>query len=185
MANTTGKNPAPNKGTQAKANEEELPDFSKWTPLQIGFAPYWHPEPGKRFFGEIVQRDDRDPEFVRYLVKTHKTEECRRGPNNDDTAKGAVGEKVIVNKGDTFSISVYYSLADEFDFHLFFAEKTGRHVPILVEALKTVKTKGGQDVWQWRVLVSPEDKQALDGRRDEYRRFKTGEGDGGRPELEA
>ena len=177
-------NPAP---TAHVAKDSDLPDFTKWSALQIGYAPYWHPEAGKKFYGEIIAKDERDPEFVRYQIRNMKSQEsCRRGPNNDDTSKGAIGEEVAVPKGESFSISVYYALAEEFDYHLFYAQKTGRHVPLLVEALKTVKTKAGQDCWQWRALVSPEDKRLLDGHRDEYRRLRNGEtNETDRPSLES
>lgn len=179
------KSPAPNPDMKTASADDGLPDFSTWTPLQIGFAPYWHPEPGKKFYGELIARDERDPEFTRYLVRTLRTETCRRGPNNDDTEKGAIGEEVIVNKGDTFSISVYFSLAEEFNFHLYYADKTGNHVPILVEAEKKVRTKKGQDVWLWKVLCEPTVKKQLDGKRDDYRRFVTGTDEENRPELES
>lgn len=153
------------------AAAEGLPeDFANWTELQIGFAPYWAPAEGKKFFGEIINRDDRDPDFTRYLIRSHRPEDCRRGPK-------LTGEEVKIRKGDNFSIGVFAALRDEFDYHLFFTEKTGKHVPVVVEAVKKIpmqkKTDEGEDmtVWTWRALCSPEMKKELDKYRDEWRRI--------------
>jgi hypothetical protein len=171
----------------AKMNAgEELPDFSSWSPLQIGFAPYWHPEVGRSFFGKLIARDDRDPAFVRFLVQSLRTEKCHRGPRLGEDGQPA-GEDVIVSKGETFSISVYHSLAEEFNFHLFYGERTGEGVPVYVTAKKKTKTqKEGRTVWNWEVKCEPSVKAQLQGHRADYRTFlTTGEAPAERPQLDA
>jgi hypothetical protein len=107
-------------------------------------------------------RDDRDPAFVRYLMQAVQPTECHRGAKNDE----GVAESVTVEKGEYFSISVYYALKDAFDFYLDAAVR-----PIIkLTALKEVKTSTvGQTCWTWRLQVSPEDKKRLESARDKVR----------------
>lgn len=183
MATTTKPNEpanATNKGSAAAASgtdTDDEPDFASWSKLQIGFAPYWHPEEGKHFFGEIIAKDARDPEFIRFQVRNlKKVETCRRGPNNDDSTRGATGESVTIPKGDSFSVSVYYSLAEEFEYQLYLARKLGQNVPMMVKALKTVKTSSNKECWTWEVRVSPQDRVLLDQHRDAFMALRS-EGD--------
>ena len=151
--------PAGDKGAPAF----ELPDFESWEKEQVGFAPYWNPEPGKWFYGTVVSRDERDPEFVRYLVKTYAPITVQRGPKED-------AELIELKPGDLFSISVYYSLAEPFDFILEHFVLLGKEVPMMVKALKEVKTKkAGQTCWTWEMRLPPEWKKALADKRTELR----------------
>ncbi len=176
--------PAPTLNMTGKAGEV-MPDFDKWTDLQIGFAPYWHPKAGEWIYAELIAIDARDPQFIRFQFKSLKTMECRRGPANEDESAGAVGEVVTVNPGETFSVSVYYSLMDEFRFHNYYRNKTGQPVPIRVDALKKVKTasKEGRMVWNFRVRTTDEIRAALEPFRDDYRALMAGD-DTERPQLD-
>src|SRR5688500_4170909 len=78
---------------------------------QIGFAPYWKPEEKKSIICRVSARDERDPEFKRYLVQVEQTTPCKGGPVEN-------AEDVIVKKGEHCSLSVYYALAEPFDFLL-------------------------------------------------------------------
>ncbi len=172
MANATKTQVDSTKNKMVGASADDVPDFDKWTDLQIGFAPYWHPKVGGWIFGQLIGKDSRDPEFVRYQFKALKDTECRRGPSNENEGEGPTGESVLVKKGETFSMSVYYSLADEFDYHLFYASKTGNAVPVRIEAIKKVPTKK-YVVWNFRAQVSPDTAQQLNQNRDEWRRLKS------------
>lgn len=125
-----------------------LPDFAKWEEEQVGFAPYWNPEKDKWFYARIIEKDERDSEFVRYLMQAGVDTPCKRGP-----ADGA--EDITVKKGEYFTISVYFSLQDLFDLYL----ETGIRPFMKVTAKDTVKTStAGRTCWLWSLLVSPETK---------------------------
>ena len=145
------------------ADVSGVPNFDKWVEEQVGFAPYWNPEPEKWFFARVVARDERDPEFVRYLMQAGMPLNCKRGPADD-------AEDVAVKPGEHFSFSVYHSLRDTFDFYL----ETGLSPFLRVQSIKEVKTKTtGQTCWTWKVLVSPQDKKILEKKREEMRQLAT------------
>jgi hypothetical protein len=138
-----------------KSTEMAVPDFSKWEEEQVGFAPYWNPEPLKWFLGRVVARDERDPDFVRYLMRAELDTPCKRGPVND-------AEDVMIRKGEFFSISVYHSLEGLFNTYL----EIGVTPAMKVTAVKEVPTKkSGQTCWTWKVQISPEDKKLLNKKR--------------------
>lgn len=142
------------------SNAIQLPDFSKWEEEQVGFAPYWSPEPEKWFLAQVVSIDKRDPEFVRYLMKASIDTACKRGPVDES-------EDVIVKSGEYFTISVYYSLQYLFDTYL----EMGCTPVMRVTAVKEVKTKNSQTCWTWKVQVSPEDKKMLTKKRVEASKY--------------
>lgn len=135
-----------------------LPDFDKWTDEQIGFAPYWKPEEGKWFFGMPIAIDNRDPKFIRYQFVAGADTPCRRGPSDEENDRS---EAVIVKTGETFSVSVYYSLRDVFDQYLQYGAETGKPVLVRVDALRTVPTKNQPECWQFRARLSPEQSKTL------------------------
>ena len=164
------------KSVQSKAapvGNDDMPDFSKWTKRQIGFAPYFQPEAGQSWFGKIVARDERDPAFMRYLVVAGRAMTCYRGPADD-------AEKVEIGKGEQFTISIHRGVEDEFDLYL----ESGLQPYCLCTATKKGKTKTGNDFWHYQVQVSPEDDvKLLSYVRDrEARRLG---GSSGRPALES
>lgn len=139
----------------------ELPNFDEWEKEQVGFAPYWSPDTDKWFYGSVQARDERDPEFVRYLCKALMPMTVQRGPAED-------AEKIDIKPGEYFSISVYYSLAEPFDFILEHFVLKGIEVPMRIKALKSVKTKKvGQTCWTWEMLLPKEMKKALAEKRNE------------------
>ena len=148
--------------------DQEIPNFDNWSEEQIGFAPYWNPKPEAWFYAVPVSRDERDSEFVRYLMRAEMDTPCQRGPNEEDES---LNEKVLVKKGEHFSISVYHALAEPFDFYLACPTDAGFEVPLRATATKKVKTKSGNQCWQWKVQVPPDTKKKLDARRVEMRQL--------------
>ncbi len=181
MANTSTKNAtnkANNDKTQMDGKAEDLPDFSKWTKHQIGFAPYWRPtDPGSWCYMEVVSKDTRDPMFHRFLCTAMKTTDCRRGPGNSDESVGIVGEAVNVPTGDAFTVSVYHSLAEEFGFFQWLRAEHNIRVPMKLTAVKKTPTKNLDDngeprkVWNWELLSDPKHRPAIEKHRDEYRKL--------------
>lgn len=157
--NATNKAPNPATG----ANDEI--DFSTWEEEQVGFAPYWNPEPGKFFVGTPVARDERDPSFLRYLIKAGMDTDCKRGPVDD-------AEPVLVKKGEFFSVSVYYALAEPFDLMLEEIVSKGIDILAKVTAIKTAKTKEKNDVWQWKMHLPPEHKKLMTAAKEEIRKAR-------------
>ncbi len=157
-------NPSVGKGGEA------LPDFDKWSDEQIGFAPYWKPAEGKWFFGAPVGIDLRDPKFIRYQFLAYVDTPCQRGPSDEDDERS---ESVVVKKGETFSLSVYFSLREVFDQYLEYGAETGKPVPVRVDALKTVPTKNQPKCWQFRARVEPTMKKSLTEWRAKNRKFLT------------
>jgi len=149
---------AADKGQNQNPATDGLPDFDKWTDEQIGFAPYWKPAEGKWFFGMPVTIDMRDPKFVRYQFIAGADTPCQRGPSDEDDERS---EAVIVKKGETFSLSVYYSLRDAFDQYLQYGAETGKPVLVRVDALRTVPTKNQPKCWQFRARLSPQQSKEL------------------------
>jgi hypothetical protein len=138
--------------------EKGMPDFDKWSEEQVGFAPYWKPAEGKWFFGMPIAIDMRDPKFVRYQFIAGADTPCQRGPSDEEDERS---EAVTVKKGETFSLSVYYSLRDVFDQYLQFGSDTEKPILCRVDAVRTVPTKNQPKCWQFKVRVSPEQKKEL------------------------
>ena len=144
-------------------------DYSKWSQIQIGFDPYWHPVEGAFCVGTIVNKDDRNPNFIRYQMKAFAQVECNRGPR-------ASGQAVTVKKGETFTIGVYESMKKEFDFHLYMQSVVKKDIPIRIDAVDKSETNNidevtgeKRNVWNWKVCTPPEMKALLDANRDKYR----------------
>jgi hypothetical protein len=182
MANPNVKPPVVNMGKGPRG--EDLPDFDKWDKIQTGFAPYWWPEVGKWCFGRVVAKDIRNPDHIRYLMIAGAEHDCRRGPKNEDEKAGAVGEAVVVKKGDTFSFSAPYSLADEMDFHLWLLANEQTEINIRVLAEKKTKTNhpsGSRFVWHLDVRNDPEFTPLLNSHRPKFLQLKGGGED--RPQI--
>lgn len=145
---------------KAKFAAEGLPNFDEWSEDQVGFAPYWKPEEGEFFYGALVAKDTRDPNFIRYLVKAFSPHTCQRGP-----ADGA--EMVKIEPGDFFSISVWAQLEAKFDEYLSYPFE----VPLRALAVKKTETSTqGRKVWNWSLRVPPDIKLLIEAaRKEEYK----------------
>jgi len=159
---------------------EDMPDFDKWDQIQTGFAPYWNPEEGAFCYGEVVAKDARDPEFVRYLIKAHATTKCSRGPKDDN---GVAAEVVIVKPGETFSFSSYHALAMELDFQIHLRQTKNAIIPVMIKALRQSKTNtAGRTVWHWDVRNAPEHTPLLNQHRTSF--MEMSDGGATRPALD-
>ena len=77
----------------------DLGDFTEKE--NLGFPAYWKMDVGKQFVARVIQLDDSDPDFQRWIFQTTRHPvTAARGPA--DNAK-----EVIVPIGDFFSTSAY------------------------------------------------------------------------------
>jgi len=139
----------------------QIPNFENWEEEQVGFAPYWNPEENKWFYAQVVDKDERDPQFVRYLMRAGMDTPCKRGPVDSQ-------DDITVKTGEYFSVSVYFSLQGAFDFYL----ESGIKPYMKVLAINEVKTSTpGRTCWTWKLLVSPDDKKKIQGAREKLRQL--------------
>lgn len=144
-----------------------------WEAEQIGFPPYWNPRmefidpnnarkgmkpgTGNSFLGTVVNRDERDEHFHRYVIQASRAIRCQNGPSDD-------AEEVIVQKGEFFTLSTYASLPLENYF--------GMEVyvtPIQKRKIKDDPETGEpRDLWRFKLMVSPASKKLLTDKRAEH-----------------
>ena len=148
---TDKKNPAPVTAKTATAGQSFEERYHDWTKHQVGFAPYWNPSAGDWFEGIVMARDDRDPTFVRYLVKATMPMKCKTGPSDS-------AETVDVAEGEYFTLSSYYQTELFFDKVLL----SGVQPIIACQAVSKRKTKeSGRSVWTWKVNSHPKYDEQL------------------------
>lgn len=143
-----------------KRNADGTIDTSEWVEEQVGFTPYWEVEQGKYFLGIPSARDERDPEFVRYVFTAVEPTVCQRGSKRQNEV-----EQVIVQPGEQFSISVWKVLERVFDEYFEIGVTPMCKVTALRE--KPVKSDNTKTYWEWKVEVSPATKKKLAAKRAE------------------
>jgi hypothetical protein len=139
-----------------------LKEIQGWAEEQIGFPPYWTPgQIGRKFLATPVALDTRDENFHRFILKvTRAPIECQTGPSAD-------AKKQVVKPGEMFTMSPYAALPLEryFDIEVYVEVVGQRQLPA------TEESKGRpRDLWEWRLLVSPESQKLLNARREDEQR---------------
>lgn len=141
------KNPADQAEIDSKlANPLALDEFKDFQEEQISFPPYWDVGDNKWFYGMVVAVDDRDAEFVRYVVQAERPIMCKQG-----SKKKKESEDVEVKPGEFFTLSAYSGLPLD------------RYIGVKVLVRVTGKKDVGQPqpMWTFSLHVSPEDKKML------------------------
>jgi hypothetical protein len=143
----TGAAPDPWGDSMGDIPAELLKDYTeKDTQAGSTFAPYWTPEKGRRFFGEVVESDYKNPAFVRYtLLSAMPKIVCHRGEKESQ-------EEIVVGMGERFSVSAYFSLPLE--------EYIGLG-PVLVTVTDKTKLANGNTMWIWDVKLTAKQKTML------------------------
>jgi hypothetical protein len=127
--------------------EDEAFDDSGTEEEQIGFPPYWTPSEGRKLKVRVTALDQRDPEFVRWIVQaTHKVA-CQSGPADES-------EPRLVQAGEFFSMSMYAGLPLQ--------RYIGEEVVITCKEERDIA--GGKTFWVWSVKVTPEVKARVAAR---------------------
>ncbi|MDA4133691.1 MAG: hypothetical protein OK454_11305, partial [Thaumarchaeota archaeon] len=50
-------------------NLEAAPEFSGWEDENLSLPPYWVTDIGKQFAARVIDLDNQDPEFPRYVLE--------------------------------------------------------------------------------------------------------------------
>jgi hypothetical protein len=125
--------------------EDDISDFSS---EQISFPPYWKPEIGKKFLALAVSLDERDPEFLRYLLQATHDIMCSKGGRDDK-------EDILVKRDEFFTMSVYAGLP--------LSNYIG--LKCLVEVTGTKDTGKPNDMFVFDLKLSKADKAMLSADR--------------------
>ena len=132
--------------------ETEVPEG--WVTDESGLPPYWKPELGRSFTGTPIdfQPARNNLDFDRYVILSTAQLICQKGPSED-------AEDVVVMSGGKFTVSNYASLP--------LNEYLGFEIKVIT--FKSTKLPGNEesggakrDLWHFKILISPENKKALD-----------------------
>lgn len=132
-----------------------------WKKISVGFPPYWKGSLGRAFRGQVLMRDDRDPDFVRYhiLNTAGKSLKCQKGPVDDE-------EIIMVDPGDIFTVGGFAGLPlDTFFGHEVVAQIVNERTLPGNELSKNRP----RSFYDFEVTVSPETQKLLRQQREEDR----------------
>lgn len=144
---TTKKNAAP-------VQNQEIDGLEFSNEEQISFAPYWKPIVGASFVAKPIARDERDPEFIRFVMQAYQDMDCFSGPVED-------AAEVKVEKGKYFSISDYKALP--LDFYMGLPDP----IKLTVESTRKSSDPKKNDMFVWSIKTTDRCKKILDARRED------------------
>jgi hypothetical protein len=147
---------AKNRETEV-VDESVIPIPEGYEDQQTGLPPYWSPdeealEQGKAqyFHARVIDYDDTNPEFHRWVLQALAPTICHRGPARD-------AEEVHVRIGEFFSVSDWAGLP--------LARYLGHPVFVFAKNKRPFGTKG-RTVWEWGLRTTKE-VAALVAKRNE------------------
>jgi hypothetical protein len=125
-------------------NLAAAPEFQGWEDENLSLPPYWVTDKGKQFAARVIDLDNADPAFPRYVLEALAPVECQSGKRDE-------AEDVHVKTGEFFTCSTYAGLP------LF------RYIGcrVLVECTGTRKVNQPQDMWVFRMVMHPDDKKMV------------------------
>lgn len=148
----------------------ETPDinqFADWTTTETGFAPYYEPFKGGWFAAVVLKGDTRDPNFERYLMQAEHDIVCRRGAK--PVHEGDVDNRpvVVVKKGQTFTLGVFFGLKETLNALLMYQYEKKARVPVFIQFDGKLEnaTKAGRHPWQTTVRLHPEHASGIEQAR--------------------
>lgn len=160
--------PTKNQSEPTQMTEEELAALMEGEEEQLveeqtGFPPYWNPGIGKWFKATVMNRDERDPDFIRYHLLALAPVVCAKGPSDD-------AEEIEVQPGEFFTCSAYAALPLDKYFG----------IDIKVITYKTRKLPGNdaskgvkRDLFEFKILVTPDTRNLLEaGRKAEAKALR-------------
>jgi hypothetical protein len=131
--------------TMAKlSNLAAAPEFQGWEDENLSLPPYWVTAEGKQFAARVIDLDNQDPDFPRYVLEALAPVECQSGKRDE-------AEDVHVKIGEFFTCSMYAGLP------LF------RYIGcrVLVECTGTRKVNQPQPMYVFRMVMHPDDKKMV------------------------
>jgi hypothetical protein len=136
-------------------NLEAAPEFADYEEEKLDLPPYWVTDVGKSFAARVLDLDDRDPDFPRYVLEAMAPIECQSGPRDE-------AEDVRVEIGDYFTCSTYAGLPLE------------RYIGcrVLVKCVDTRKTSQPKPMFVFKMTMHPEDKKMVLDERKAIARVK-------------
>ena len=79
------------------------PEFQGWEEENLSLPPYWVTDIGKQFAARVIDLDNGDPEFPRYVLEALAPVDCQSGKREE-------AEDVHVKIGEFFTCSTYAGL---------------------------------------------------------------------------
>lgn len=125
-------------------NLEAAPEFSGWEDENLSLPPYWVTDIGKQFAARVIDLDNQDPEFPRYVLEALAPVDCQSGKRDE-------AEDVHVKVGEFFTCSTYAGLP--------LARYIGCRV--VVTCTGTRKVNQPQPMYVFRMAMHPEDKKMV------------------------
>lgn len=120
------------------------PEFQGWEEENLSLPPYWTTEVDKEFAARVIDMDNADPDFPRYVLEALAPVECQNGPRDE-------AEPVHVKTGEFFTCSLYAGLP----LHRYIGCR------VLVKCIGTRKTKQPQPMYVFSMVMHPDDKKML------------------------
>lgn len=139
----------------AEYQSPDIAQFADWSVEQTGFAPYFEPEKGAFFVAYISKADMKDPNFLRYLFQASSMPvKCRRGAKPVDEDAPDTRPVVIVQPGQYFSLSLFFSMVENLNTYLLYQHETGEQVEVLIRFIDKVKTSNNRTVWNVEMRIN-------------------------------
>ncbi len=123
---------------------QAAPEFAGWEEENLSLPPYWVAAEGKEFAARVIDLDNADPEFPRYVLEALAPVDCQNGPREE-------AEDVHVKIGEFFTCSLYAGLP------------LGKYVGarVLIKCTGRRKTKQPQPMYVFSMVMHPEDKRMV------------------------
>ena len=120
------------------------PEFQGWEEENLSLPPYWVTDIGKQFAARVIDLDNGDPEFPRYVLEALAPVDCQSGKREE-------AEDVHVKIGEFFTCSTYAGLP--------LARYIGCRV--VVKCTGTRKVNQPQPMYVFSMVMHPEDKKMV------------------------
>jgi hypothetical protein len=125
-------------------NLDAAPEFADYEDENLSLPPYWVTDIGKTFAARVIDLDDRDPKFPRYVLEAMAPVDCQSGPRDE-------AEDVHVQIGEFFTCSTYAGLPLE------------RYIGcrVIVKCDGTRKVNQPQPMYTFKMKMHPDDKKMV------------------------
>ena len=125
-------------------NLAAAPEFADYVEENLSLPPYWVTDIDKQFAARVIDLDNGDPEFPRYVLEALAPVECQSGKRDE-------AEDIHVKTGEFFTCSTYAGLP------LF------RYIGcrVVVTCTGTRKVNQPQPMYVFTAIMHPDDKKMV------------------------